>query len=140
MMPQDSKYGIWPKSGEIDITEYQSIWRKKFKPDVPRTPGSLHFSKFHGDTAQSFWTKGNDPSQWHIYSMIWKVNKVEFLFDGCVYGSYSPPTTKDPEEWPFNQPFYLIINLAVGPGFGTQPANSTNTMHLDVDWIRVTKL
>ncbi|KAI8053817.1 concanavalin A-like lectin/glucanase domain-containing protein [Syncephalis plumigaleata] len=77
------------KSGEIDIAEYQSAWRKNFAPDVPRTPGSLHFAKFNGGTAKSFWTKDNDP---------------------------------------------------IGPGFGTQPANDTNTMHMDVDWIRVTKL
>ncbi|RKP25004.1 concanavalin A-like lectin/glucanase domain-containing protein [Syncephalis pseudoplumigaleata] len=139
MLPQDNAYGIWPNSGEIDITEYQSIWRKKHQPEQMRTPGSLHFAKYHGATAKSFWAEGNDPSEWHVYSMIWREDGVKFLLDGKEYGSYTPPTTQDPTEWPFNKPFYLIMNLAIEPGFGTKVPADVNKITMEVDWIRVTK-
>ncbi|KAI9596063.1 concanavalin A-like lectin/glucanase domain-containing protein [Syncephalis fuscata] len=140
MLPQDNAYGIWPASGEVDIGEYQSLWNKNFEPHRVRTPGGLHFAKFHGATAKSFWAEGNDPSQWHTYSVVWTENRFDFLLDGKIYGSYSPPTTSDPKEWPFNKPFYLIINLAIEPGFGTKAPLNVKEMSMDIDWIRVTKL
>ncbi|RKP24613.1 concanavalin A-like lectin/glucanase domain-containing protein [Syncephalis pseudoplumigaleata] len=139
MMPQDNAYGAWPHSGEIDIAEFQSIWRKKHQPEQNRTPGSLHLTKYNGGTAQSFWAEGNDPSEWHVYSMIWREDGAKFLLDGKEYGSYTPPTTQDPTEWPFNKPFYLIMNLAIEPGFGTKVPADVNKITMEVDWIRVTK-
>ncbi|KAI8054333.1 concanavalin A-like lectin/glucanase domain-containing protein [Syncephalis plumigaleata] len=140
MLPQDNAYGGWPNSGEIDIVEYQSIWRKKFQPEQFRTPGSLHFAKYNGGNAQSFWAEGNDPTQWHTYSMIWREGNIEFLLDDKTYGSYTPPTTTTSYEWPYNKPFFLVINLAIGPGFGSQAPADVNQMTMDVDWIRVSKL
>ncbi|KAI9599068.1 concanavalin A-like lectin/glucanase domain-containing protein [Syncephalis fuscata] len=140
MMPQGDPYGPWPWSGEIDIAEYQSIWRKKFQPEQFRTPGSLHFAKYHGNNAQSFWAEGNDPSQWHTYSVVWKQGRAEFLLDNKMYGSYTPPTTVTPYEWPYDKPFYLIINLAVEPGFGSKAPLDVKEMNMDIDWIRVSKL
>ncbi|RKP05851.1 concanavalin A-like lectin/glucanase domain-containing protein [Thamnocephalis sphaerospora] len=140
MMPQNSTYGIWPKSGEIDITECQSLWRTCIWPARIRTPGSLHYAQRFGATTHSFWAEGNDPSRWHIYSLIWRPDSIEFQLDGRTYGKHQPTNVTDPDAWPFNQPFYLLINLAVEPGWGMKAPQSLKKMTMDVDWIRVTSL
>jgi beta-glucanase (GH16 family) len=128
MMPTLSKYGGWPKSGEIDIMEHVG-----YNPNV--ILGTLHTERFNGTNGRGVSTNSliNDGTliaidalnQFHTYGIIWNETSIEWFFDGYSLGkvSYSPtksqsylyPTSVD---WPFDQNFYIILNLAVGGTWG----------------------
>jgi len=121
----------WPKCGEIDILEY-----------VGREPNkiftSLHTQDSHGNTIN---TKKTDipgiENGFHIYAIDWTENKIEFFVDNKSVYVFAP-TIKNENTWPYNQPFYFIINTAVGGNFG---GNSIDDSKLPqeflIDYIRV---
>ena len=101
----------WPLSGEIDILEY-----------VGREPGmvfnALHTQDSHGNTINTKKTKIEDIEEgFHSYSADWSPEKIDFFVDGKLMYTFAPKE-RTKEVWPFDQPFYLILNLAVGGNFG----------------------
>ncbi|KAI8054359.1 concanavalin A-like lectin/glucanase domain-containing protein [Syncephalis plumigaleata] len=139
LAPLDNAYGAWPNSGEIDLVEYQSAWRTRFQPEQVRTPGTVHSANHYNMDAASFWAEGNDPSQWHTYSLVWHPDSIEFLLDDQFLGQYTP-SSMEKNEWPFDRPFYLIINLAIEPYWATTVPSDINEITMDVDWVRFTQL
>lgn len=105
-----SKTG-WPKSGEIDIMEY--VGRE---PDMLYT--TIHTQDTHGATASSQKTKIVDIEDgFHLYAVEWDKDKMVFFVDDKAVYTYQPQN-KTEDNWPFDQPFYIILNCAVGGDFG----------------------
>lgn len=101
----------WPDCGEIDIMEY-----------VGREPGqffnAIHTRSSYGATVNSKVTIApNIEDDFHIFGIEWDRDKIEFYFDKNQVYRYIP-SPKSPETWPFNKPFFLIFNLALGGNFG----------------------
>ncbi|UQZ35279.1 glucan endo-1,3-beta-D-glucosidase [Paenibacillus sp. PK3_47] len=144
MLPEDSVYGAWAASGEIDIMEA--------KGRLPgTTSGAVHFGgqwpvnryiagEYHFPQGQTF---AND---YHVYSMIWEDDNIKWYVDGKFFFKvsreqwYSVAAPNNPNA-PFDQPFYLIMNLAVGGHFdgGLTPAPSDIPATMQVDYVRVYK-
>lgn len=133
MLPQDNVFGGWPKSGEIDIME-------NIGHEPARTYGTLHFGTGPGSTQLG--RNYNLPSgifndQFHVFSLEWQQNSIKWFVDGNLYSTY---TIADfgTNNYPFNENFYIIINLAVG---GNWPGNPDATTYfpqwLIVDYVRV---
>lgn len=141
----DSGIG-WPYSGEIDIMEYRghltsqttgTIHFSAVEPGFPRTPNSDRRSIGHeydlpeGSFADDFHLF---QFQWSDSLMIWSIDDVEFF-----------RLTRDEIEertsyYPFDQPFYLILNLAIGGDFlgNQQPdENTPDRNEVIVDYVRV---
>ena len=128
----------WPASGEIDAVEFQSKWNQD--RHGPGTPGSLHFEEHHGDHAISFWCDKNVvPQNWNTYSVIWEPDYIAFLLNNVEYGRYNKPNGADWKNWPYDQEFYLIVNLAIYPFWGSAPDPSVTKMTMDVDWITISR-
>jgi len=125
-----SKVG-WPKSGEIDILEY--IGRE---PHTIFT--SLHTQDSHGETINTKKTKFETIEEgFHIYAMDWTKDKIEFFVDGTSVYVFQPEV-KNEDVWPFNQPFYIIVNLAIGGNFGgPQVDNTIFPQDFSIDYIKV---
>ena len=119
----------WPECGEIDIMEH---WGHN--PTV--IAGSIHTPMSHGDT----WTKGtinisDYHEEFHIYSIDWNENRIQFLVDDELYYTYAP-SPKDSENWPFDQEMFFILNVAMGGHwFDVDPQFNESTM--EVDYIRI---
>jgi hypothetical protein len=119
----------WPECGEIDIMEH---WGH----DPTVIAGSLHTPMSHGDT----WTNGHTivsdyDEQFHIYSIDWNENRIQFFVDDVLYYTYNPSPKTD-ENWPFDQDAFFILNVAVGGSwFDIDPEFSESTM--EVDYIRI---
>lgn len=157
MMPHDSFYGKWPLSGELDIMEAVNL--ETPCPDCPngyenRTSGALHFGDLPPDNTYLFLkTEGVDPAspadEWRVYSVEWAQDEIQWFVDGQIFMRIKADDwhsasrkAKGREFAPFDQPFYLMINLAVG---GNLPEKSNGAgfdpnsfpAELLVDWVRV---
>ncbi len=121
----------WPKCGEIDILEY--VGRE---PDKVYT--SLHTQDSHGNTVNTKKTEfKNIEEGFHLYAVDWSKEKMEFFVDNQLVYTFSPEV-KNENTWPFNQPFYFIINAAVGGNFGGHDIDTTIfPQQYVIDYIRV---
>ncbi|OME87478.1 glucan endo-1,3-beta-D-glucosidase [Paenibacillus sp. FSL A5-0031] len=144
MLPKDSAYGAWAASGEIDIMEA--------KGRLPgTTSGAVHFGgqwpvnryiagEYHFSEGQTF---AND---YHVYTMIWEEDNIKWYVDGEFFFKvsrdqwYSVAAPNNPNA-PFDQPFYIIMNLAIGGHFdgGLAPSPSDIPATMLVDYVRVYK-
>lgn len=101
----------WPKSGEIDILEYVGK-----EPHQVYT--TLHTQDGHGDKAHSHKTEIlNIEEGFHLFAVEWTKEKMDFFVDDQKVFTYNP-SEKNADSWPFDQPFYIIVNMAVGGNFG----------------------
>lgn len=123
MMPHASKYGIWPRSGEIDIMEYR-------EQELTKIESTLHYGAAwndKGQTGSGMREFGIDFSQdFHLFGFEWTDKKMVWYLDNKPYFEtsldrmFNPPSgTKvyDKKGSPFDEPFHWILNLAVGGGF-----------------------
>lgn len=115
LMPQDNTYGLWAASGEIDILEARG-----------RLPGQVSHALHFGGTPpdNTHWTQaydlpqGQSTADWHEYRLTWTPEGMSFLVDGAVSARITDWHTKGRAfPAPFDQRFYLLINLAVGGWF-----------------------
>lgn len=136
MMPTDSAYGSWPKSGEIDIMEHVG-----YDQDV--IVETVHTEKYHGGQGKgkSFRTEGVS-EEFHTYGMEWLPDRIIFSIDGEERFTYDPfqysgsPTS---ELWPFDRDFFLIFNLAFGGDWGGARGTDDSYFPAEyvVDYVRV---
>ncbi len=117
MMPQEARYGGWPRSGEIDIMEhvgnepnkiYTCIHTEAYNHRLDEQYYKVYFGK-------------NIPDQFHKYSLLWEENKITYFLNDEIITTYQRGEEgKDTSHkgWPFNEDFYLIINLAIGGTLG----------------------
>ena len=140
MMPQDeSYYGQWPKCGEIDIMEVLGS-------DVTKAYGTLHYGEPHGEQQGTVvLDSGSFASDFHEYSVEWEPGEMRWYIDGELYLTVNDWFTavqgedEKPYPAPFDQPFFVQMNLAVG---GTWPGDPDETTDFDkaefeVDYVRV---
>lgn len=111
MLPKDNAYGGWPHSGEIDIMESVGCTSGKVY-------GTVHTGAFnHMKNTQQGSDYYTDNSDWHTYTIDWLNHKMKWYVDGELYHSFSPDIS-DSQQWPFNQKFYMILNVAVAGSWG----------------------
>lgn len=132
LLSTGNAYGNWPRSGEIDIMEHLGR-------DPQRVFGSLH-------TFAQNWLTGGYPtagkqlstatSEFHVYSLEWRPDTIHLLVDGEELLRFDNPGTGW-EAWPFDQPFHLILNIAVGGTLGGAPEPETFPARMEVDYVRV---
>ncbi len=103
----------WPRCGEIDIMEQVG-----YDPEVIH--GTVHTEAYnHIKRTQKGGTISiSDPHDtFHDYAIEWTPEKIDFLLNGEVYYTVDNEF-KTEAEWPFDQPFHLKLNIAVGGGWG----------------------
>lgn len=141
MMPtNENLYGQWPKCGEIDITEVHGS-----QPDVAYS--TLHFGDPHGQRQNTYSAKGVDFSRdFHTYACEWEPGEIRFYIDNKLFYTEHDWFTKkegfDDVTYPapFDQPFYIILNLAVGGSWVGYPDETTefgDNAQMVVDYVKV---
>ncbi|NND88982.1 MAG: glycoside hydrolase family 16 protein [Flavobacteriaceae bacterium] len=101
----------WPTCGEIDMMEYVGK-----EPHVVFT--SIHTAESFGATVHSERTiLPQIESGFHVYKTRWTEDEISFFIDDRKVYTYQP-RQKVIEQWPFGQPFYIIMNIAIGGDLG----------------------
>jgi beta-glucanase (GH16 family) len=135
MLPVDEMYGWWPFSGEIDIMEHPTN-------EVSKIYGTVHteaYNLFAGPLPPGGSTIDvpDAESAFHLYAVEWSPEKIDFFVDDQKYYSFENDNGSS-ATWPFNQPFYIILNLAVGGGWvGTPGESSVFPAIMEVEYVRV---
>jgi beta-glucanase (GH16 family) len=131
MLGSNIKQVGWPMAGEIDILEYVGK-----EPNQVFT--SLHTKDSHGNTINTKKTEIKDIEEgFHTYAINWTEDKIEFFVDDKSVYTFAP-ATKTTEVWPYNQPFYFIINVAVGGNFGgPEVDDKIFPQEFVIDYVRV---
>lgn len=127
----------WPQCGEIDILE-----------NIGREPSTVH-GTIHGPgysgangigAAYNLANNQTFAADFHVYAIEWSENKISWFVDGNLYQTIVPKNLPQNTQWVFEQPFFMILNLAIGGPWGGDPDNTTmfpGTML--VDYVRVYK-
>jgi beta-glucanase (GH16 family) len=116
----------WPACGEIDIMEHRGN-------DPNRIHGTVHYTGNSGAGGIGGTTVStNVSSTFHVYSVEWSDQYVKFLIDDVVFFSFSNSTTL-----PFNQPFFLLLNVAMGGNFGGAVDAAFTSSAMEIDYVRV---
>jgi beta-glucanase (GH16 family) len=133
LLPQNNVYGNWPKSGEIDMMEM-------IGHEANRTYGTLHFGPGPNSTqlGRNFaLPSGLFNDEFHVFSLEWKTDQVQWLVDGVAYSTYTKADF-GANNYPFNEDFFFIVNMAVGGNWPGNPDASTYfPQWLILDYIRV---
>lgn len=124
----------YPKAGEIDIMEHVGI-----APNEVHATVHFPWDNPGGIRSNSGTTKVDSPSEeFHIYSVNWTSEKIEFLLDNSVYHSFQIDKAGK-ENNPFHKPFYIIINLALGGNWPGPIDPDIFPQKFIIDYVRVYK-
>jgi len=131
----------WPACGEIDVMEH-----------VGKDPGMVqsatHTPSSYGNTVNKgskFISTFN--TEFHTYQLRWTYEKLEFSYDSVVIYTYQPPV-RNASTWPFDKPFFLIMNIAMGGNWGSAVQYETGGLkngidpslydaRMEIDYVRV---
>jgi beta-glucanase (GH16 family) len=133
LLPQNNVHGGWPSSGEIDLMEM-------IGHEPNRTYGTLHFGPGPGSTqlgSNYTLASGTFNTEFHVFSLEWKPDEIKWYVDGNLYSTVSKADMGG-NNYPFNEDFFFIINMAVGGNWPGSPEASTYfPQWLIIDYIRV---
>ena len=139
MATDENIYGQWPRCGEIDIMEVHGS-------DTKTTYATIHYGNPHRQSqATKTLDNGTFADGFHTYAVKWEPGEISWYVDGFLIHSenewYSITEGQGEITYPapFDQPFYIILNLAVGGSWVGYPDRTTDfkNARYEVDYVKV---
>jgi beta-glucanase (GH16 family) len=133
LLGENKKETGWPLCGEIDLIEH-----------IGRRPGQFHFS-LH---TKSFNHKNNNHLTYvyedlslldgfQVFSIEWDEKQISFYINNRQMATFKKSKNATVEDWPYDQPFYLIINLAIGGHWGGDIDDNIFPVELNIKSVKV---
>jgi beta-glucanase (GH16 family) len=132
-LPTDIGNVRWPQCGEIDLMEHVG-----HDPEVIHF--SLHSQKYNHiikTQITSFHKITNVRDAYHDYKMVWRKEGLSFFVDDLHYVTFASRAEEGQLSWPFDKPYYLILNLAVGGFWGGEINESHMPFRLSIHSLKV---
>ena len=138
LLPQEDVYGGWAASGEIDVMEAVNLGGSGGN----NVHGTIHYgaewpnNQFSGD---AYMVATDATSDFHVYAFEWDETEMRWYVDGVLFGMQNSWATSSASfPAPFDQSFYILLNVAVGGNWpGSPDANTVFPVTMDVDYVRV---
>lgn len=139
LLPQGNPYGPWPRSGEIDVVEH-----------IGRRPNVLYYSlhtELYNWKKKDFYTYEHEEKRiinhFHKYVVEWYPNRIVYeLDDKEVVTFYKGDQKRDvsAKGWPFDKPFFILMNLAMGGNLGGPIDRSALPQQMIIQSLKVSTL
>ena len=140
MANDENVYGQWPRCGEIDCMEVMG-------QETNKAYGTIHYGNPHSESQGTYTIKDGDDfsDAFHTFTCDWEPGKITWYVDGVKYHEesdwYSTTVGQGTLTYPapFDQPFYIILNLAVGGSWVGNPNDETSFENnpYEIDYVRV---
>ncbi len=131
MLGNDINTVSWPACGEIDFME-------TIGSDITTNHGSLHMPKDDPTGTYTLPDGGSFANGFHVFAIEWEPGTIAFYVDDVLYETQTQAAVPNGGTWEFDQPFFLIMNVAVGGQWPGQPNATTHfPQTMMVDWVRV---
>lgn len=132
MLAQDRKYGPYPKNGEIDIMEHLN-----HDSIVYQTIHSYYTLRLKQDTPQRYTTVPIDREGYNTYGVEFYPDRVVFTVNGAATLTYPKIQTDLEGQFPFDQAYYLLMDMQLGGGWVGTVDPSTLPVKMEIDWVKV---
>lgn len=124
----------WPAAGEIDVMEVNGR-------EPSTVHGTLHGARSDNEEYSLEATRRMRAplaTRFHVYGISWSPGRITFLLDGQPYAVQRRSNLSAGSSWSFDRPFFLVLNVAVGPRWLGRPDSTTRLpARMLVDWVRV---
>ena len=140
MLAAETTYGnqYWPDNGEIDIMEHVG-----FDPDIVHA--SVHTRAYHHSIGTQKTGTIRVPTaeeDFHVYAIEWTPEAIYAFVDGERYFTFENERLAGGagyQQWPFDRPFFLLLNIAVGGSWGGQQGIAPDVwpQQMEIDYVRV---
>lgn len=134
MLGSDIDTNPWPACGEIDIME-------NIGKEPSMVHGTLHAPGYTPEGVSASYTLPGGKTfadDYHLYAVEWEPQQVRFYVDGNLYATKTSTDSDAKSAWPFDHPFFVLLNLAVGGDWpGSPDATTQFPQQMLVDYVRV---
>ncbi len=133
MLAEKEKYGKYPHNGEIDIMEHLN-----FDTIVYQTTHSHYtLGLGHKDNPPHSDTAPIDTAGFNVYGLSWYPDSLVFSVNGEDTFTYPRVEGVDRSQWPYDQPFYILIDQQLGGTWVGEIAPEDLPVNMIIDWVRV---
>ncbi len=133
MLAELDKYGQYPRNGEIDIMEHLNF------DDIIYQTTHSHYTLNLGqkDNPKHSGTAKINAEAYNVYGISWYPDRIVFQLNGIDTFTYPRVTGVDASQWPYDQPFYLLIDQQLGGSWVGDVDVKQLPVEMRVDWVKV---
>lgn len=133
MLADQPKYGNYPRNGEIDLMEHLN-----YEDKIYQTVHSYYTLELKQKKNPPYYaTTRVNTEDYNVYGMEWYPDKLVFILNGEKTFVYPRLKNVDPTQWPFDQPFYIMIDMQLGGSWVGKVDPADLPVQMIVDWVKV---
>jgi beta-glucanase (GH16 family) len=135
MLSDSRTHGSYPHSGEIDIMErlnFDKLYHQTVHTNYTLNLGGKNHPPHTGTTPL-------DPERFNVFGLEWYPDKLVFTLNGKPGLIYPKTPVEKPGQWPFDQPFYLLIDMQLGGSWVGEIKETDLPVQMEIDWVRVSR-
>jgi beta-glucanase (GH16 family) len=133
MLAEENRYGKYPRNGEIDIMEHLN-----FDDIIYQTTHSYYTLELkQKNNPPHYGTAKIDVSKFNVFGLKWFPDRLVFTLNGEETFVYPKVEGVDPSQWPYDQPFYLLIDQQLGGSWVGQVEPEDLPVRMIIDWVKV---